>query len=169
MRKTSAQIGQTTKHRKEPGTVEKNFSRTEVLNGLPMFWLIPLLNWEVALATFAYWTALLLRKNDNYSTNKPLACFLNMEQQLNQQDIDRIIEMAWEDRTPFEAIKQQFGLDEGSTIQLMRKEMKSSSFRMWRARVQSRNTKHLKKRDEDVDRFKCTLQRAITMNKISKR
>ncbi len=45
MRKTSAQIGQTTKHRKEPGTVEKNFSRTEVLNGLPMFWLIPLLNW----------------------------------------------------------------------------------------------------------------------------
>jgi len=110
-----------------------------------------------------------LYKNQFCSTNEPLGCCLCMEQQLTQQDIDRIIEMAWEDRTPFEAIKQQFGLDEGSTIQLMRKEMKSSSFRMWRARVQSRNTKHLKKRGEDVDRFKCTLQRAITMNKISKR
>jgi uncharacterized protein (TIGR03643 family) len=90
-------------------------------------------------------------------------------ERLNQQDIDRVIEMAWEDRTPFEAIQQQFGLSEASTIQLMRKEMKASSFRMWRTRVQRRNTKHLKKRSENVDRFKCSLQRTITFNKISKR
>ncbi len=88
---------------------------------------------------------------------------------LTQHDIDRIIEMAWEDRTPFEAIELQFGLNEAGTIQLMRREMKSSSFRMWRQRVQSRNTKHLKKRVEGVDRFKCTLQKAISMNKIAKR
>ena len=85
------------------------------------------------------------------------------------EDKDRIIEMAWEDRTPFEAITFQFGISEQETIALMRKEMKASSFRMWRARVQGRATKHAKKRLEDVDRFKCTRQRQVTMNKISKR
>jgi uncharacterized protein (TIGR03643 family) len=85
------------------------------------------------------------------------------------EQIDRIIEMAWEDRTPFEAITFQFGISEQETIALMRKEMKPSSFRMWRARVQGRATKHAKKRLEDVDRFKCTRQRQVTMNKISKR
>ncbi|HRZ31400.1 MAG TPA: TIGR03643 family protein [Flavobacterium sp.] len=83
--------------------------------------------------------------------------------------IDRIIEMAWEDRTPFEAITFQFGISEQQTIELMRTEMKVSSFKMWRERVQGRATKHAKKRVNGIDRFKCTLQRQITHNKISKR
>lgn len=83
--------------------------------------------------------------------------------------IDRIIEMAWEDRTPFEAITFQFGISEQQTIELMRTEMKASSFKMWRERVQGRATKHAKKRVNGIDRFKCTLQRQITHNKISKR
>jgi uncharacterized protein (TIGR03643 family) len=82
--------------------------------------------------------------------------------------IDRIIEMAWEDRTPFEAISFQFGLNEKEVITLMRREMKSKSFAMWRKRVQGRKTKHLKLRDNPVNRFKCTRQRS-TGNKISKR
>ena len=83
--------------------------------------------------------------------------------------IDRIIEMAWEDRTPFEAITFQFGISEQQTIELMRTGMKVSSFKMWRERVQGRATKHAKKRVNGIDRFKCTLQRQITHNKISKR
>ena len=82
--------------------------------------------------------------------------------------IDRVIEMAWEDRTPFEAITFQFGLTEKEVIQVMRREMKSKSFAMWRKRVQGRKTKHVKLRDNTVDRFKCTRQRS-TGNKISKR
>jgi uncharacterized protein (TIGR03643 family) len=84
-------------------------------------------------------------------------------------DIDRIIEMAWEDRTPFDAILAQFGLDEKSVIELMRREMKPKSFWRWRRRVQGRATKHLKKRSDDVNRFKCDRQRTISLNKISKR
>ena len=61
---------------------------------------------------------------------------------LQSSVIDRIIEMAWEDRTSFEAIQYQFGLSEKDVIALMRKEMKSSSFRMWRKRVSGRKTKH---------------------------
>ena len=87
---------------------------------------------------------------------------------LSEKEIDRIIEMAWEDRTPFEAIKFQFGLNEKEIITLMRREMKSKSFAMWRKRVQGRKTKHLKLRDDTVNRFKCTRQRT-TGNKISKR
>lgn len=83
--------------------------------------------------------------------------------------IDRIIEMAWEDRTPFEAITFQFGISEQDTIELMRREMKLTSFKMWRKRVQGRTTKHAKLRSNGIDRFKCTLQRQITRNKISKR
>jgi uncharacterized protein (TIGR03643 family) len=86
-----------------------------------------------------------------------------------EQQIDRIIEMAWEDRTPFEAITFQFGISEQETITLMRREMKPSSFKMWRERVQGRTTKHAKLRENGVDRFKCKLQRQITLNKISKR
>ena len=82
--------------------------------------------------------------------------------------IDRVIEMAWEDRTPFEAITFQFGLTEKEVIQIMRREMKSKSSAMWRKRVQGRKTKHVKLRDNNVDRFKCTRQRS-TGNKISKR
>lgn len=88
---------------------------------------------------------------------------------LSIRDIDRIIEMAWEDRTPFEAITFQFCLKEQEIIDLMRREMKPSSFRMWRARVQGRATKHIKKRTFDKGRFKCTRQRTITNNSISKR
>ena len=61
---------------------------------------------------------------------------------LQSSNIDRIIEMAWEDRTSFEAIQYQFGLSESDVVALMRKEMKSSSFRMWRKRVSGRKTKH---------------------------
>ena len=61
---------------------------------------------------------------------------------LQSSTIDRIIEMAWEDRTSFEAIQYQFGLSEKDVIALMRNEMKSSSFRMWRKRVSGRKTKH---------------------------
>ena len=86
------------------------------------------------------------------------------------EDIDRIIEMAWEDRTPFDAITFQFNIKEQDVIELMRKEMKRSSFKMWRQRVQGRKTKHLKTRDfEEKGRFKCSRQKQITHNKISKR
>ena len=88
---------------------------------------------------------------------------------LTLEEIDRVIEMAWEDRTPFEAITFQFGLKEQDVIELMRREMKPSSFRMWRARVQGRSTKHNKKRTFDKGRFKCSRQRTITNNSISKR
>lgn len=87
----------------------------------------------------------------------------------SSHEIDRIIEMAWEDRTPFEAIEFQFGLKEQEVIELMRKEMKSSSFRMWRKRVTGRSTKHQKLRGFTEGRHKCARQRQITGNKISKR
>ena len=89
--------------------------------------------------------------------------------ELNEMQIDRIIEMAWEDRTPFDAIMDQFGLKEQEVITLMRREMKESSFRMWRARVQGRKTKHRTQRGEGIDRFKCSRQRNISNNKVSKR
>ena len=89
--------------------------------------------------------------------------------ELNEIQIDRVIEMAWEDRTPFDAILIQFGLKEQDVITLMRTEMKASSFKMWRARVQGRKTKHSKSRSETVYRFKCTRQRNINNNKVSKR
>lgn len=92
-----------------------------------------------------------------------------MKKILDDLDKDRIIEMAWEDRTTFEAIQMQFGLKEQEVIDLMRTEMKPSSFRMWRARVQGRKTKHEKLRVFEKGRFKCSLQRQITNNKISKR
>ncbi len=92
-----------------------------------------------------------------------------IKKKLSIRNIDRIIEMAWEDRTPFDAILIQFGLKEQDVINLMRKEMKPSSFRMWRKRVQGRKTKHLKKRVFEDGRFKCSRQRQITHNKISKR
>ena len=91
------------------------------------------------------------------------------EKELDNRAIDRIIEMAWEDRTPFDAIKLQFDLSESEVIKIMRREMKPSSFRMWRERVQGRKTKHSKLRDDDSTRFKSTRQRQITHNKISKR
>ena len=89
---------------------------------------------------------------------------------MKAEDIDRVIEMAWEDRTPFEAIHLQFGLSESEVITLMRRELKRSSFNLWRKRVNSGvSIKHLAKRPAAVDRFKCSRQRTISMNKISKR
>ena len=87
---------------------------------------------------------------------------------LSQEQTDRVIEMAWEDRTPFEAIKFQFNLTEDDVITIMRREMKSKSFAMWRKRVQGRKTKHTKLRENSINRFKCSRQRS-TGNKISKR
>ena len=78
--------------------------------------------------------------------------------------------MAWEDRTPFEAITFQFNILEKEVIKLMRGNLKESSFKRWRKRVNSGvSTKHLNKRNQDITRFKCSRQRAITGNKISKR
>lgn len=85
-------------------------------------------------------------------------------------DIDRIIEMAWEDRTPFEAILFQFDKTESEVIAIMRANLKRSSFNLWRKRVNSGvSQKHLAKRNPDITRFKCALQKTITHNKISKR
>lgn len=85
-------------------------------------------------------------------------------------ELDRIIEMAWEDRTPFEAIEYQFGLSESEVIKLMRRTLKEKSFKLWRKRVNSGvSTKHLKKRSAEINRFKCSRQKSISNNKISKR
>lgn len=89
---------------------------------------------------------------------------------LDATAIDRIIEMAWEDRTPFEAIEFQFGIAEADVIRLMRRQLKNSSFRLWRKRVNSGvSQKHPHKRNPEIKRFRCSLQRTITHNKISKR
>lgn len=89
------------------------------------------------------------------------------EKELSDEAIDRIVEMAWEDRTPFDAIELQFGIPEKDVIEIMRKEMKSSSFRMWRKRVQGRKTKH--KAQLSSKRFKSSRQKDISGNKITKR
>lgn len=87
-----------------------------------------------------------------------------------ERELDRIIEMAWEDRTPFEAILFQFGLPEKEVIKVMRGNLKESSFKRWRKRVNSGvSQKHLKKINQDITRFKCSRQKAISGNKISKR
>lgn len=87
----------------------------------------------------------------------------------SEKDIDRIIEMAWEDRTPFEAIEFQFGLNEAEVKIFMKKNLKFSSYKLWRERASNCQTKHAKKRVSGINRFKCTLQRNISLNKISKR
>jgi len=89
---------------------------------------------------------------------------------MDQKDKERIIEMAWEDRTPFEAIELQFGLSESLVIKLMRTELKRRSFNLWRSRVNSGvSKKHAKKRNIEITRFKCSRQKTISSNKISKR
>ena len=85
------------------------------------------------------------------------------EKTLDRSSIDRVIEMAWEDRTPFEAIETQFGLDEQATIRLMRRSLSPGAFRRWRARVSGRNTKHAAKRPKDVLRHQ-----AKTHNKLNR-
>jgi uncharacterized protein (TIGR03643 family) len=89
---------------------------------------------------------------------------------MQDADIDRIIEMAWEDRTPFEAIEAQFGLTESGVIALMRNQLKRSSFNLWRKRINSGvSQKHAQKRNPEIERFKCSRQKTISNNKISKR
>ena len=73
---------------------------------------------------------------------------------LKNSDIDRIIEMSWEDRTTFDSIEYQFGLKEQNVKQLMRENLKPSSYKLWRRRVYGRKTKHLSKRDFVIGRHK---------------
>ena len=77
---------------------------------------------------------------------------------LDESQLSRVIEMAWEDRTPFSAIEHSYGLDETAVIKLMRRELKASSFRLWRERVMGRDTKHLAKRSFEVGRAYCQTQ-----------
>ena len=77
---------------------------------------------------------------------------------LSEESESRIIEMAWEDRTPFEAIEQEYGLNESQLIQFMRRQLKPKSFKLWRERVSGRATKHLKLRSKDVSRGYCPTQ-----------
>ncbi|WP_128112532.1 TIGR03643 family protein [Polynucleobacter necessarius] len=77
---------------------------------------------------------------------------------LSESDISRLIEMAWEDRTPFDAIEKSFGLSESMVIELMRKELKRGSFELWRKRVTGRATKHMALRSDDVNRAYCPTQ-----------
>lgn len=79
---------------------------------------------------------------------------------INPVDVHRIIEMAWEDRTPFDAIKHQFGIPEKETIRLMRSNLKPSSFRLWRKRVnEGVSLKHREKRNPEINRFKSRMQK----------
>ncbi|MGM9511126.1 TIGR03643 family protein [Larkinella sp. GY13] len=89
--------------------------------------------------------------------------------ELRETDLDRIVEMAWEDRTPFDAIEAQFGLSEQEVIDVMRRQLKPASWRKWRARVQGRATKHAALSVVEDARFKSNQQRTVTHNRISKR
>ena len=75
---------------------------------------------------------------------------------LTEADVSRIVEMAWEDRTSFEAIQVQFGLNESAVVALMRQHMKPSSFRMWRKRMAGRVTKHAALRDNNILRHRAS-------------
>ncbi|MDC1144258.1 TIGR03643 family protein [Porticoccaceae bacterium] len=79
-------------------------------------------------------------------------------ERFTEDQLSRIIEMAWEDRTPFEAIAFNFGLNESAVISLMRRQIKPSSFRLWRKRVSSRKTKHQSLRSPEVSRGYCPSQ-----------
>ena len=82
-----------------------------------------------------------------------------MKTELTPGQTDRVIQMAWEDRTTFDAIREQFGLEPGEVIKLMRANLKNNSFKLWRKRTDGRSTKHLSKRDFDVGRFRCPDQK----------
>lgn len=77
---------------------------------------------------------------------------------LLESEQSRVIEMAWEDRTPFEAIEKQFSLNETAVIKFMRRSLKPRSFKLWRERVNGRSTKHVKLRSSDVTRSHCPTQ-----------
>ncbi len=92
-----------------------------------------------------------------------------MKIDLTVAQVERVIEMAWEDRTPFEAIEAQFGLRESEVIVLMRNQLSRAGWQRWRQRVQGRATKHANKRAADVQRFRSTRQRGISHNHVPKR
>jgi uncharacterized protein (TIGR03643 family) len=94
---------------------------------------------------------------------------MQKKEPIGANDIDRIIEMAWEDRTPFEAIETQFGITEAQVIALLRRELKPASWKRWRARVQGRATKHAALSAVQDARFRSAAQRAIARNRIAKR
>ncbi|MDA9636502.1 TIGR03643 family protein [SAR86 cluster bacterium] len=77
---------------------------------------------------------------------------------MNEEDLNRIIEMAWEDRTPFEIIHSEFNITHDELIKIMRSNLKGSSFRLWRKRVTGRKTKHLLKRGFSLGRHRCDRQ-----------
>jgi len=89
--------------------------------------------------------------------------------EVNEEDRDRIIAMAWEDKTPFDAIEFQFGMKEQEVKAFMKKELKFSSYKLWRTRVENCKTKHQATRSDGIDRFKSDRQRTISGNRISKR
>ena len=99
-----------------------------------------------------YETLIALNMNEGQSMSSP-------EIPLTTDEVDRIIQMAWEDRTTFDAIRIQFNLTPGEVIKLMRLNLKPSSFKLWRKRTAGRNTKHLVKRSFSVGRFRCPDQR----------
>ena len=95
---------------------------------------------------------------------------LNVDLVISERNLNRIIEMAWEDRTPFEAIEYQFNMSEKDVIVIMRQELKRSSFNLWRKRVNSGvSSKHIKIRNTEITRFKSSRQKTISANKVSKR
>lgn len=108
--------------------------------------------------------------NSSYQALIPIDVAPKSTDSLTERELDRIVEMAWEDRTPFEAIAYQFGFSEPDVIRLMRSQLKERSFKAWRKRVNGGvSQKHLKKRNPEIDRFRCSRQKAISNNKISKR
>ena len=96
--------------------------------------------------------------NKSMFASHGLPIMLKNGKQFSQDEISRIVEMAWEDRTPFEAIELNFGVNESAVIKLMRCQMKSRSFRLWRQRVASRKTKHLALRSPEISRGYCPTQ-----------
>ncbi len=97
----------------------------------------------------------LLVKTHVKTLSKPVAKINTLSQVLTEAEISRAIEMAWEDRTTFEAIEQQFGLSQDGVIKLMRAHLKLNSFKLWRTRTRGQKTKHLKLRSPDVRRHKA--------------
>ena len=83
---------------------------------------------------------------------------MNITNTFVEQELSRIIEMAWEDRTPFEAIQREYGLYESAVIRLMRQNLKTGSFKLWRKRMAGRKSKHQQLRSPDISRAYCSRQ-----------
>lgn len=112
----------------------------------------------VCLATTHVKTALANRQSKNSVNTFSKGPGPEQGLEYNPEDLSRIIEMAWEDRTPFEAIENLYGLNQHQLIELMRKELKRSSFELWRKRTSGRTTKHLKLRSPEINRAYCPSQ-----------